>query len=125
MKELLLVQGLSMMEQPFGADTLDMPGLSYVCAAAEMSLRTVAHHDNSNALGFEKRQQTGAGDGSTHLGREVTIMDHLQKLDEMQLLADVPEEQRAQAAMVSRSRTRQSTVDKRDSADIEFDDTAA
>eukprot|EP00325_Prymnesiales_sp_UTEX-LB-985_P004811 CAMPEP_0174708566 /NCGR_PEP_ID=MMETSP1094-20130205/10780_1 /TAXON_ID=156173 /ORGANISM="Chrysochromulina brevifilum, Strain UTEX LB 985" /LENGTH=87 /DNA_ID=CAMNT_0015907139 /DNA_START=134 /DNA_END=397 /DNA_ORIENTATION=+ len=29
------------MQTPFGSEGLDMPGLSYVCAAAELSLRMV------------------------------------------------------------------------------------
>jgi hypothetical protein len=34
-------QGLAMMEQPFGSDIMDLPCLSYVCAAADTSLRMV------------------------------------------------------------------------------------
>ena len=49
-----------MMEQPFGGDTLHMPGLSYVCAAAEMSLRTVACSTNkSNDMNRSRGSQLG------------------------------------------------------------------
>jgi uncharacterized membrane protein YedE/YeeE len=77
---MLLIQGLSMMEQPFGCDTLDMPGLSYVSAAAEMSLRTVACAPAS---------QKQSGTAAAPTGKEVNIMSVLQALNEDDLLHDV------------------------------------
>ena len=38
------------MQTPFGGGTLDMPGLSYVCAAAELSLRIVRGGGQPNEI---------------------------------------------------------------------------
>ena len=37
----IFLDAVSDMQTPFGAEGLDMPGLSYVCASAELSLRMV------------------------------------------------------------------------------------
>ena len=37
------------MQTPFGGECLDMPGLSYVCGSAEVSMRMMASHLLSSA----------------------------------------------------------------------------
>ena len=48
------------MEEPFGRDPGDMPGLSYVSAAAETTLALIIGHDDPTAL--PGRDQRGAID---------------------------------------------------------------
>jgi len=48
----IFIDAVSDMQTPFGGEKLDMPGLSYVCAAAELSLRMV----HRGAEGNQKHQ---------------------------------------------------------------------
>ena len=67
----LLLAALSNMENPFASDWLDLCGLSYVCAAAEISLRMV----------------TGAGDHDVSAqGPAGPVMHSFQDLDRNSLL---------------------------------------
>ena len=100
---LLLVQGLSNMEQPFDQDLNSMPGLSYVCAAAEMSLRTVACEPAGAAPA-----RRGALDPAEEGSRPINIMSLLQHLDEVQLVHDTTDVQPA------REPTMQPRVRRRD-----------
>ena len=73
----LLVQALACMEMPFGSLTLHMPGLSYVCAAAETTLRMVTCRSAARAT---------TGPSTYGASEEADIMSMLQELDPDDLL---------------------------------------
>lgn len=91
---LLLVQGLSNMEQPFDTEMNSMPGLSYVCAAAEMSLRAVACDPAGSAPARRGSMDAlaalnggvAASTEQEEASRPVNIMSLLQHLDEDHLI---------------------------------------
>ena len=97
----LLVQGLSIMEIPFASDTLDMPGLSYVSAAAETSLRMVTCRSEGNGSIHDGDRDGGAhggahgAHGGAHTPEAPDIMDMMQQLhaDELVDMNDLADEQ--------------------------------
>ena len=65
------------MQTPFGSEGLDMPGLSYVCAAADLSLRMLV---NSSATSEE-----GTGVAASHRYRLFSVLNA--PLDKAALMA--------------------------------------
>ena len=51
----VFLNAISDMQNPFGSETLDMPGLSYVCASSEMSLRMVLGGHAASGTGRSMR----------------------------------------------------------------------
>ena len=60
----IFLDGIDDMQTPFGGGTLDMPGLTYVCAAAEISLRTAIGDESAESGGASVRYRQ-QGDAKT------------------------------------------------------------
>jgi len=100
----LLVQGLSIMEMPFASDTLDMPGLSYVSAAAETSLRMVT----CRSRGTGSEPLSGVDSSASE---PPDIMDMLQVLNADELIDPVAPNSRPAVRAPTRHRRRRRSVD--------------